>query len=359
MRRLTLCALILAAASSWPGTTAALTFNFTSTGNSQADTAFAAAGARWSALFNDNMVVNVTSGYTALSPGVLGQAGSNTLGASYSTIKTALAGDALSANDLTAVANLPSGSSLSFLTNNRLTGVVYLDNDGSANNTTLDVNRANLKALGLLAGNDAGEDVQITFNSNFAFDFDPSNGITAGQYDFVGIATHELGHALGFVSGVDIVDYFSAPNGPGKNVDLNDTDAGIGTLDPYRVFSVLDLYRYTSNSILQGGDVLDLAYGDTPFFSIDGATNLARFATGAYNGDSRQASHWKDNLAIGIMDPTAGAGELLSISTFDKTALDVIGYNLAPVPEPSTLVLAALGAAALALAHGRRRRAGC
>jgi len=29
------------------------------------------------------------------------------------------------------------------------------------------------------------------------------------------------------------------------------------------------------------------------------------YATGINFGDGRQASHWKDNLAIGLMDPTA------------------------------------------------------
>ena len=28
------------------------------------------------------------------------------------------------------------------------------------------------------------------------FDFDPSDGVTSSQYDFEGIAAHEIGHAL-------------------------------------------------------------------------------------------------------------------------------------------------------------------
>ncbi|MBK7264236.1 MAG: hypothetical protein IPI03_21390 [Rubrivivax sp.] len=48
-------------------------------------------------------------------------------------------------------------------------------------------------------------DAFVQFNSNYAFDHDRSNGIGSGQFDFVGIAAHEIGHALGFVSGVDVL----------------------------------------------------------------------------------------------------------------------------------------------------------
>ena len=38
-------------------------------------------------------------------------------------------------------------------------------------------------------------------------------------------------------------------------------------------------------------------------------------ANGVYNGShGRQASHWQDHLGLGILDPTASAGELLAIS---------------------------------------------
>jgi hypothetical protein len=89
------------------------------------------------------------------------------------------------------------------------------------------------------------------------------------------------------------------------------------------------------------------------YFSIDGGATLGpQFATGLNFGDGRQASHWKDGLGIGIMDPTAAPGELLAISQNDILALDTIGWDVA-VPEPGTIVLLAGGFAAILV---RRRR---
>jgi len=238
---------------------------------------------------------------------------------------------------------------LQFRTNN-VAGDIVLDNNGSNNNTVLDVNRANAKALGLLTDDGSTADAEIKFSTLFAFDFDPSNGIVGGAFDFVGIAAHEIGHALGFVSGVDTVDYFSG-NGP---VDLD--------LNLYRVFSVLDLFRYSSASLALGGaGTLDLATGGTPYFSLNGgATSLGTFSTGVYNGDGRQASHWKDNLALGIMDPTAAPGELLTMTALDIQAMDVIGWNLAStsataVPEPASAALLAVGGIVLVVVQRRKR----
>jgi PEP-CTERM motif len=308
---------------------------------------FQAGANRWSALLNDNVTINVTIDFPALAPGILGQASSASVVQSYGSVRTALVADALTADDAQASASLPAGASLTFVTSNTA-GTRVLDNDGSGNNAFLDINRANAKALGLVAGNAAGEDAAISFSSNFTWDFDPSNGILGSAYDFIGVATHEIGHALGFTSGVDTVDYYSGPTTGAGTIDLN----------PYAIFNTLDLYRYSASAdtLVSGTRVMDLAQGGSPFFSLDGGTtNLALFSTGPYDGDGRQASHWKDNLGLGILDPTAAPGELLAITALDRRALDVIGWNLsaASAPEPGTLSLLALGGVGVI---GLRRR---
>jgi hypothetical protein len=313
---------------------------------------FQSAANLWTGKFSDSVTINLTIDFPSLASGILGSTGADSNVFSYSAVRTALTTDQLTADDALAVSNLQNTTALQFVTSTT-TGARVFDSDttgtNSNNNRFLDVNRANAKALGLIAGNDAARDAQIDFSSNFSWDFDRSNGITGGTFDFVGVAAHEIGHVMGFVSGVDSVDAFSGPNlAPGQTAT---------NLNSFAVFSVLDLYRYSNaaDTTVAGTKFLDLAQGGTagvtPYFSLNGGTtNLALFATGSFDGDGRQASHWKDNLGIGIMDPTFAPGELGVISLLDERGLDAIGWNRTSainVPEPGTLALMLFASASL------------
>lgn len=325
----------------------ALTINLGNTSgmNTDALAGFQAAANYWSSTLSNNVTINIDVGYQSLGAGILGSTQSSYVsdGLSYNSVKKALSDAKTSSSDITAVSHLQNGSSLTFKTTNLTTGATYTSSGPSTMNTKLDVTTANARVLGLYSG--AGTDATITFTSNYQWDFDRSDGIAAGKYDFIGCAIHEIGHALGFVSGVDVIDYYAAPNGSGKGKYTSFSN--------YEIVTPLDLFRYGTDGTTSYMSMVD---GDAAYFSLDGgATSLASFSTGVYNGDGRQASHWKDNLGLGIMDPTAAPGELMAVTPLDLQAMDIIGYTVAAVPEPATAgMLLILGAGSLLC---RRRKA--
>jgi hypothetical protein len=299
----------------------ALTFNFSPTaGTSQlAIDGFTAAGNLWSSLLTDNVTVNININFTALNAGTLGEASSNNGFYSYNRVYRALNADRTSADDNIAVKSLSTSSAFNLLLNRTAnnpngfgSATPYLDNDGDTNNRVINMTSANAKALGLL-GNTNSADASISLNNSFAWDFNRNDGISGGAFDFVGIAAHEIGHALGFISGVDILD------GNSSSQFYNDNQ--------FSYVSPLDLLRYSNEST--NAKAIDWT-ADTrdKYFSLDGGvTKIASFSTGTLFGDGRQASHWKDNLGLGVLDPTSSSGELLNISENDLRALDAIGWN--------------------------------
>lgn len=341
----------------------------------------------WSQRLTNDVTIVLDVGFRALGPNILGQTRSSSAVVPIDVVQGQIKALGNSQIDAVAGANLPvlnpgvyGVGALDVLTSGyRLptgegvdTSVRVFDNDLGANNSFLDANTANLKALGF-TGFGAAADGGIEFSNQFKFDFNPGDGIAADSIDFIGVAVHEIGHALGFVSGVDVYDILGTPNG----LLMDDPDFGLINLNDYAVASVLDLYRYSAGP---GGAVLDWSVGGNPFFSIDGQTAYGGgyYSTGSFNGDGRQASHWKDNVpglsSLGLMDPTVAYGQMGKVSSLDLAAFDAIGWNidydvfgsgrgfstreiyLAAVPEPSTWAMLITG---LLLTGGalRRRRA--
>lgn len=324
---------------------------------------FTEAAKLFSDAFTDDITIVLDVQFSQLGAGILGSTGSTTNTGSYALVRTQLQADAKTAYDQLAVANLANTAGLTFVTNEPpASGAIdsrtrFLDNNNTFDNLNIQINTAQAKALGLTPvyapTNPGGRDGSISFSNQFNWDFDRSDGITDGFFDFIGVAAHEIGHALGFRSGVDLADVNALPGValPGAR-GLNNIAWG----------TVNDLYRYGT---FNGNNVLDWSINSPSCTSIDGgATCIGLLSTGRLNGDGRQASHWKDdaitNNLIGLMDPTAtgfgGTRPFQAITLADLIAFDVIGYDLAAVPEPATwaMMIAGFGFIGAATRRGRR-----
>lgn len=344
---------------------------------SQAEAGFAIAASYWESVISDNVTINFDVGFSNLGPGILGGTGTNLVEyVPISDYYSALAAHGNSALDAAALANLAplsaNGSVSTILPayrnattkNGVATTGSRVGPDGKAITNTIAIASSTAKALGFST---SGADAEIQFSNTFAFDFDPTDGIGAGMYDFIGVAIHEMGHALGFISGVDDFDY--------------STGQSIPNIDNYWWGYALDLFRYSADGQLNWN------FDTEAYFSIDGGANPflgnANFSTGENNGDGWQASHWKApggcTNFVGIMNPYICSALVDSITAQDLGVFDAIGWNLnldvlanptydfttaqvyqayyaGAVPEPASwaMMIAGFGLAGAALRRRRR-----
>jgi hypothetical protein len=289
--------------------------------NQQAKAAFIKAAEIWMGIIKSpiTIVIDVDFGPTRFGtpyePDVLGATSSQIVGGSdiYPDVRTALRGGAVSAAETSFYNLLPQAT-------------VPTDIGFT---TEVDAPASVFRALGLLEADpanddpdlDLGPEPRIGFNSAFDYDFDQSNGIDANKLDFTGIALHEIGHALGFHSEVGF-----------KELQPN-SDIAVSTWDLFRFRPGVTLNTSTAAQRV-------LSSGGNHIFFIGGQE--IQFSTGkpdGTGGDEAQASHWKDDGGptgnyVGLMDPTARDGQLLTITQNDRDALEFFGHALATVPPP-------------------------
>ncbi len=289
--------------------------------NVAAKAAFLRAAEAWEAVIHSSATIYLDADFTSDgfdSPTILGSTSSPRQTFSYTAVRTALLNGANTPEKQAIYNALPAGS-------------VPIDvSPGTSGNVS--VSHSIARSIGLLNPTALETDpkANIKFNSAFSFDFDPSNGITGGTTDFEAVATHEIGHALGFTS-----------------------RAGDGGTTP----AMWDLYRFrsgttsgtfpTATRIMSIGgipDPLQFFFAPGQTFS-PGSINELGLSTGGpealttTGGDGNQSSHWKQQsknggVLIGIMDPRISQGVHRTIMPNDTKALDIFGYNSTAAPPP-------------------------
>jgi hypothetical protein len=285
------------------GTQFNIVFNIGGSVPAEAPAALEAVATKLESFFSDPVTVTIDMDFASLGPGVIGATGSNYVEVTWPDTRDGLMND-MDPND-SIQAFVPGGSTIP---------VVYNADTGTVTNenrvfvTVANFNAAIGSAAGLAAG--------MVFNSDFSFDYDPSNGIGGGLTDFQSVAAHEVGHALGFTSGADF-----------RNNDME----------------MLDVYRFqrSSNNPATEGEFTTFArLVDFNNPNDDHNSDTIAVEYRMSDGDPRQASHFREQSpVIGIMDPTLAAGESFFPDFFqvsDRAMFDAIGWDHPPVPDDVT-----------------------
>ena len=239
--------------------------------------------------FTDHVTLNINVGFGEAGGrslnGALGMSLTNLQSSSYTQIQNALAADQTSAADASAVASL-----LGDPTN----GGHYW------------ISTAESKGMGLLTST-TNTDGSVGFSSSSGiFDYDNSNGVSSGQYDFFAVVAHEFSEVMGRILLV------------GATVG--------GTSNSY---DVLDLFHYSAPG------THDLSGSVAGYFSVDnGTTDLHDFNVSSLGGDR---GDWASSSTPDAFDAFGTPGVVEPISSSDLTALDAIGWNMASTAPPPAL----------------------
>jgi hypothetical protein len=219
---------------------------------------------------------------------------------SYSQYRSDLVANQTSANDATALASLP------VQTNNPVTGA-----------PNMDLTLPDLRAVGetALGNNGGGFDSTISLNTSI-MNLSRTGTQNPTFFDLQAIASHEIDEAFG----------------------IGGTGSVIGQVIPGNPAGSMDLFRYSANGVRS----FTTSSSATAFFSINGgATNLTNFNQA---GGGSDFGDWKGVPGSPqVQDAFSTPGVDINLGLNELTALDVVGYNLATVPEPGSGTLLLVG----------------
>jgi hypothetical protein len=202
---------------------------------------------------------------------------------------------------------------------------------------------ANAQALGFLPASINPDSGYVGFASTVKWDFNPADGVTAGAYDFQGLAAHEISEVLGRITGLHSATPMFA--------------------------TMFDALRYSAPH------ASSFSFSSAAYFSVDGGvTNLGQFNVSG-GGDRSDLAWIKGDAQNAYLSP----GTVYGLNTGDMTALDVLGWGSwtplgggqliggatlsqifagGAVPEPSSWLVMLLGFGLIGAAARRTASAG-
>jgi hypothetical protein len=226
--------------------------------------------------FTDAITINIAVGYgevngTALDQGALGESITWGNDYSYGQIRNAVIADAKSPDD-SMVANSLGAT------------------DPISGSHSYWMAHAEAEALGLAAHNNGLDGAMGFTTAGNTFDFDNSNGITPGTYDFAGVAMHELSEIMGRQAG----------------------------LSPTYGYELMDLLRYSAPG------TRDFVGTHAAYLSLDGGqTQLVSVNTNSGGDFGDWAASAGNDAALAFGKP----GVALAFTDADLHVMDALGWD--------------------------------
>jgi hypothetical protein len=291
--------------------------------NAPAKAAFVRAAQAWENLVTSPVTIYIDADVgpnnfgQAWEAGILGATSSPSVSAGYTTIRSTLNAIANTSAKQAVYSALPQSS-------------VPIDTGGGSA-TTVSVSTSIARAIGLADPTAQPTDsaARIGFNSSVNFDFDSSNGVVGS--DFQSVATHEIGHALGFTS---------------RSGGTNSTTPAMWDLYRFRSGATPGTFTTAQRIMSIGGATANSQYYFVPGISEIGLSDGGPSGDTTNNADGNQSSHWRQASLnggvfsgyIGIMDPRLPGNITRPITGNDTDALGIFGYNsnlVVPDPPPN------------------------